>query len=181
MVFLALSLEPNEAYHMDGNGLTKGFTVALVWMFLSASIALAGDLPDPTMTPGWTDPKVTQETINQTICVSGYTAKVRPPTSYTNKLKREQIKAYGYTDTDLSHYEEDHLISLQLGGSPDDPRNLWPQPYEGTCGARIKDKIEGRLKRLICSGKITLDEAQHAIATDWIAAYKKYYDTAGCK
>lgn len=125
--------------------------------------------------------RVTQANIKQTICVSHYTETVRPPTSFTNKLKRQQIKDYGYTDTVLSHYEEDHLISLQLGGSPDDPRNLWPQPYEGACGARIKDKIEGKLNRLICNGQITLEEAQHAIATDWIAAYKTYYDPAGCK
>ena len=101
----------------------------------------------------------------ETICVSGYTDTVRPSTSYTNKIKAQQITVYGYTDTDLSHYEEDHLISLQLGGSPVDPRNLWPQPYEGTCGARIKDKIEGRLKRLVCNGTITLQEAQLAITT----------------
>jgi hypothetical protein len=163
------------------NFFKKGLVIALAWTFLSFSAAMARDLPDPAMTPGWTDPRVTKETIKQTICVSGYTETVRPPTSYTNKLKQEQIKAYGYSDTKLGHYEEDHLISLQLGGSPDDPRNLWPQPYEGSCGARVKDKIEGKLKRLVCSGKITLEEAQQAIATDWIEAYKKYYDPAGCK
>lgn len=161
--------------------LNKGLIIALAWTVLSFSAAMARDLPDPTMTPGWTDPSVTQEKIHETICVSGYTKKVRPSTSYTNKLKREQIETYGYDDKDMSHYEEDHLISLQLGGSPDDQRNLWPQLYEGTCGARIKDKIEGKLKRLVCAGKITLEEAQHAIATDWIEAYKKYYDPAGCK
>lgn len=155
--------------------------LSLIIVVVLASATLAGDLPDPAMTPGWANPEVTQETIDKTICVSGYTAKNRPPTSYTNKIKREQITAYGYTDTDLSHYEEDHLISLQLGGDPKDPRNLWPQPYAGSCGARVKDKIEGKLKRLLCAGKITLKEAQDAIASDWIAAYKKYYDAAGCQ
>lgn len=163
------------------NFLNKGLIIALAWTVSSFSVALAGDLPDPKMTPGWADPRVTQETIKQTICVSGYTSTVRPSTSYTNKIKRQQIKAYGYADTDLKNYEEDHLISLQLGGSPDDPRNLWPQPYEGSCGAKVKDKVEGRLKRLVCDGKITLEEAQHAISTDWIAAYTRYYDPAGCR
>lgn len=152
--------------------------IQIVWAF---SLATAGNLPDPSTTPGWTDPRVTQETINDTICVSGYTTTIRPSTSYTNKIKAQQIKDYGYTDTELSHYEEDHLISLQLGGSPDDPRNLWPQPYEGTCGARVKDKVEGRLKKLVCNGTITLQEAQDAISTDWISSYKKYYDSAGCQ
>lgn len=140
-------------------------------LLLSLATGYAGDLPDPTMTPGATDPRVTQENVNQTICVPGYTETVRPPTSYTNKIKRQQIQDYGYTDKNLGHYEEDHLISLQLGGSPDDPRNLWPQPYDGACGARVKDKIEGRLKKLICKGQISLADAQHAIATDWITAY----------
>ena len=165
----------------DVDFLYKGLIIALAWIVLSFSAAMARDLPDPVMTPGWADPRVTQETIKQTICVSGYTETVRPPTSYTNKIKKEQIKDYVYTDLNSSHYEEDHLISLQLGGSPDDPRNLWPQPYKGSCGARVKDKVEGKLKRLVCSGKITLEEAQQAIATDWIEAYKKYYDPAGCK
>ena len=163
------------------NLLNKALVIATAWTIFAFSVSLAGDLPDPIMTPGWTDTRVTQETIGKTICVPGYTSTIRPPTSYTNKIKRKQIEAYGYIDTDLSHYEEDHLISLQLGGSPDDQRNLWPQPYEGTCGARVKDKIEGRLKRLVCKGKITLKEAQDAIATDWITAYQKYYDSAGCK
>jgi hypothetical protein len=26
-------------------------------------------------------------------------------------------------------YEEDHLISLEDGGDPTDPRNLFPEPY----------------------------------------------------
>lgn len=159
--------------------LIKSLLFVWIWAALS-SAALAGDLPDPVMTPGVADPRVTQETIDQTICVPHYTETIRPRTSYTNKIKREQIEAYGYTDKNLKHYEEDHLISLQLGGSPDDPRNLWPQPYSGTCGARIKDKLEGRLKRLVCKKKITLKEAQQAIASDWIAAYKRYYDAAGC-
>ena len=29
----------------------------------------------------------------------------------------------------MSDYQEDHLISLELGGNPTDPRNLWPEPY----------------------------------------------------
>jgi len=157
--------------------------VFLLEIFLVSpiGIALAGALPDPNMTPGTTDPRVTQETIGQTICVPHYTETVRPAPSYTNRIKREQIEAYGYTDKNLSHYEEDHLVSLQLGGSPDDPRNLWPQPYAGKCGARIKDKVEGKLKRMICAGEITLKDAQQAIATNWIAAYEKYYDHAGCQ
>src|ERR1035437_2160395 len=69
-------------------------------------------LPDPSCTPGAIDQKVTQDNIKQTICVKGYTKTVRPPVSYTNKLKIQQIAAYGYLDKNPRDYEEDHLISL---------------------------------------------------------------------
>ena len=148
-------------------------------LFFGAA-AFARELPDPARTPGALNPEVAQGNIRQTICASGWTRTMRPPTSYTNKLKREQIAEYGYKDKRMSSYEEDHLISLQLGGHPTDARNLWPQLYRERCGARIKDVLETRLKRLVCENKIALAEAQKAIATDWIAAYRKYVNKEGC-
>ena len=67
-------------------------------------------LPDPSCQPGATNPDVTQSTIGSTVCVSGWTSTVRPPTSYTNPLKVQQIAEYGYSDTSTADYEEDHLI-----------------------------------------------------------------------
>jgi hypothetical protein len=137
---------------------------------------LPGD-PDPVLTPGATNPNVTPATIGRTICASGWTRTVRPPTSYTNALKRQQIAQYGYVDTSFSSYEEDHLIPLELGGAPRDPANLWPQPYaellpDGTSvGARVKDTLENRLKRAVCAGTVTLADAQHQIASDWVRAW----------
>ena len=136
-------------------------------------------LPIKKYTPGATSPSVNQDNIQSTICKSGWTDTIRPSTSYTNKLKTDQLastyksfaKKWG---TNLSAYEEDHLISLQLGGHPTDPKNLWPQEWDADWGAHRKDVIETRLKRMVCAGKITLAEAQHDIATDWVAAYKKY-------
>ena len=107
----------------------------------------AGILPDPSKTPGATNPTVTQENIGQTICVSGWTATIRPPSSYTSTLKVEQL-AQGYAihgDTNPADYEEDHIISLELGGHPTDPRNLWPENYKTTPNARDKDKVENYL------------------------------------
>jgi hypothetical protein len=70
--------------------------------------------------------------------------------------------------------EIDHLISLELGGA-NTIDNLWPQPYDGEWNAHDKDRLEGKLHHMICKEKtITLKEAQKEIATDWIAAYKKY-------
>src|SRR2546423_578010 len=134
----------------------------LVALALFAASAFARDLPDKTRTPGVANPDVTQDNIDQTICVSGWTKTVRPPTSYTNELKQQQIKEYAYADKKPGDYEEDHLISLQLGGHPTDPKNLWPEPYNQACGARIKDVLETRLKRLVCDRKLPLADAQRA-------------------
>jgi hypothetical protein len=132
------------------------------------------------MTPGATNPAVTQASIGTTICVSGWTATIRPLSSYTTALKRTQIVAYGYADANLADYEEDHLISLELGGAPRDPANLWPEPYtvslpDGTpVGARVKDRLENTLKRLVCARSMTLAKAQALIRGDWIAAWRTY-------
>jgi len=132
-------------------------------------------LPDRARTPGAINLAVTQATIASTICVPGYTASIRPPASYTTNLKRQQL-ASGYTlngDTDTADYEEDHRISLELGGDPSDARNLWPEPYAAT-GARVKDRIENKLHELVCAGSLPLAVAQADIATNWYAAYVKY-------
>ena len=158
----------------------KSLSIGVV-LLLFATTALCVPLPDHKRTPGATNPDVTQENIHQTICVSGWTRTIRPPASYTNKLKKQQLAEYHYKDKRLADYEEDHLISLQLGGHPSDPKNLWPEPYHIKCGARVKDVVENKLKRMVCDGKLSLEEAQRAIATDWIAAYKKYVRADGCR
>ena len=107
-------------------------------------------LADPVRTPGVLNPDVTQANIRSTICRHGWTATIRPPTEYTNALKTKQMGS-------LSDYQEDHLISLELGGNPTDPRNLWPEPYPR---ASDVDKIENELNSEVCSGQLTLAEAQ---------------------
>jgi len=106
----------------------------------------------------------------------GWTRIVRPAVGYTEELKRQQMAAFGYHDRRLSHYEEDHLIPLGLGGAPSDPRNLWPEPRTPPdgWGADRKDELEFVLNQLVCSGGLPLPEAQRAIATNWIAAYLRY-------
>lgn len=144
--------------------------------FASTVDGLPGE-PDPALTPGVTNPAVTQANIQRTICTSGWTATVRPSEAYTTALKRTQIVAYGHTDRTLADYEEDHLISLEIGGAPQDPRNLWPEPYtvklsDGrSVGARVKDLIENRLHDLVCAGTISLATAQHEEATEWVTAW----------
>jgi hypothetical protein len=118
--------------------------------------AASAVLADPVRTPGVLNPDVTQATIRSTICVSGWTKTVRPPVDYTNALKAKQLRAYGETGS-LSDYQEDHLISLELGGNPTDPRNLWPEPYPR---ASAVDQIENELNAQVCGGTLSLHDAQ---------------------
>ena len=129
-------------------------------------------LPDHACTPGLLNPAVTQGTINSTICVSGWTKTVRPPVSYTNPLKLQLMKSYGDTDSP-SNYELDHFVPLELGGHPSDPRNLWPEPHAPSPDSPQKDKVENYLKAQVCAGKMTLADAQRAISTDWVTAWKQ--------
>ena len=71
-------------------------------------------------------------------------------------------------------YEYDHLVSLEVGGAPNAAANLWPEPYAGPYGARVKDKVENKLHSLICAGQLSLAQAQYEEATNWVAAYQKY-------
>ena len=66
------------------------------------------------------------------------------------------MRAYGETGSP-SAYQEDHLISLELGGDPTDPRNLWPEPYPR---ASKVDPIENELNAQVCDGTLTLAQAQ---------------------
>lgn len=140
-------------------------TIALALFVLPAA---AGELPirpDPTMTPG-----AVLTTDTAAICVKGY-AKTQRHTS--GKLKASIYREYGIDKT-VSHFEVDHLISLELGGA-DVAANLWPQSYDTLpWNAHVKDKLEDRLHALVCAGKVPLAQAQRDIATDWIAAYAKY-------
>lgn len=117
---------------------------------------------------------MTQGNIRNTICVKGFTKKIRPPAYYTNALKKKQIRQYGYTDKDPKHYEEDHLIPLEVGGNPTDKANLWPEPRYGRWSAAKKDRLENKLHELVCHGALNLGEAQQEIRSNWIAAYMRY-------
>jgi hypothetical protein len=191
----------------------------------SNRIGPAGIYPDPVRTPGVANPQITQESIGDTICNRHWSTRlIRPPAGSTSKLKRKQLREYG----DILHqtraqlinpntgkidttrcaaqsdnpacYEEDHLISLEDGGDPTDPRNLWPEPYNtkvgGTImGAHQKDVVEGFIHDEICydiphSKKasyipaitpITLKRGQEILAGDWYACYESIKKGKPCK
>ena len=150
---------------------------AIIWVSFQG-------LPAHTLPPqGWgvTNPDITQANISQNICNPKWSTKsIRPSVSYTNNLKAQYLNdpKWGYTDKAMGDYELDHVISLELGGSPTDPKNLWSEPYSNTVngidyGARSKDKVEGYLHRQVCSGAMTLAEAQKEISTNWVEVYQK--------
>ncbi|WP_405657821.1 hypothetical protein [Streptomyces sp. NBC_00079] len=119
--------------------------------------------PVPT-TPGGPagalNPAVTQSTIHSTICVPGWTATIRPPVDETEHLKKQQLAASSAADKDPSHYEEDHIVPLELGGAPSDSANLRPVPLSQ---ARTDDQLENSLHRAVCDGSMALAAAQSQI------------------
>jgi hypothetical protein len=127
----------------------------------------------PTV-PGRIDPAVTQANIKSTICRHGYTKTVRPPASFTNKLKFVQM-----TDLKLKgkpeDFEEDHRVPLEVGGAPMDPENLWPQPYLPKPGAKAKDRLENAVAKDVCAGRLTLKEGQAIFLGDFWKEYQKRY------
>jgi hypothetical protein len=181
--------------------------------------------PDPMRTPGAANPQITQRNIQETICSRRWITRViRPPAQYTSRLKRKQLREYGDTvhqaraeltnpntgklDTtrcvphsdNMACYEEDHLIPLEDGGDPADPRNLWPEPYNprvgGTImGARQKDVVEAFVHDEICydipgarknsylpaTTSITLRRGQGILAGDWYACYVSIEKGKPCK
>jgi hypothetical protein len=116
-------------------------------------------LPDPKITPGALNPKVRQSTIKTTICKSGWTETIRPPVSYINALKVQQMVLYEETGSP-SEYEEDYFIPLKLGGAPRNPKNLWPEPHSQS---KLSDPLENQLKRKVCKGVMKLAKARATI------------------
>ena len=136
----------------------------------------------PTLSPSLTqtvpaealNPDVRQETIHQTICVSGYTASVRPSTIYTNGVKRKLMRQQSLPTTAAAYFELDHHVPLALGGHPRNLQNLMLQHWEGDGGAKKKDRLERKLQMLVCADKVMLDDARRAIWFDWQGAYRRY-------
>lgn len=120
------------------------------------------------------NPAVTQSNIRTTICVSGWTATIRPPDTYTTLLKLEQLAVMfpDLTPMQIRNtaklYEEDHILPLSSGGHPKSPKNLEPQLWSGKYGAHAKDVIELKVHKDICLGKLTLAQGQEIfISGSW--------------
>jgi hypothetical protein len=131
-----------------------------------------GVLPDPACTPGGADPAVTQANLHTTICVSGYTTKVRPPVSYTDAIKRDLLRRYGLGGT-MADYELDHLVPLEVGGAPASVRNLWPEARGPHPGSTEKDHLENLLHTRVCNGQLQLADAQRMFEQNWVQSWQQ--------
>ena len=129
----------------------------------------------PSNAPGVTDPAVTQANIATTICVPNYTSTVRPPVSWTNKLKVSLMVQFHMTGA-LNDYELDHRVPIEVGGAPRDARNLWMQPWPE---ARLKDRLETFKHRQVCAGKVTLRQSQEVFLKDFWAEYDRLAPAQG--
>jgi hypothetical protein len=129
-------------------------------------LAQRGDpsLPNQTLTPGDTV-EVTQEAL----CGYDYSS---PAGKVSITVKRQTFDRYGLKSGMLG-FNVDHLVPASLGGS-NSPKNLWPQSLSGEWNYHMKNRLERTLKKMVCRKEIALEKAQQEIATDWIAAYKKY-------
>ena len=128
-----------------------------------------GSEPDRSLTPG-----ATRMVAVGDVCSMPHEEVIA---EVSTSLRREVFQEYGIVNAHAGDYEIDYLIAPGLGGV-EDIHNLWPEPSTSrTWNAHVKDDLEERLHQMVCAGKLDLPTAQREIATDWIAAYKKYFHT----
>jgi hypothetical protein len=131
--------------------------IALLLLLLSA------DKPQASLTPG-----VTRPLSRAAVCSTKWGLDRR---HVTDSMRKQVFAAYGIPYSQHAKYELDHYIPRELGGA-DDVRNLWPQPFTGPNNAHEKDRLENALHRAVCAGQVSLSDAQEAIRSDWLAAYR---------
>ncbi len=140
----------------------------LMWGNFPSNVSAA--TPNPDQTPGMTVPVTANEVCEQRELDEG-----RPVSS---SLADVVFSQYGIRDPQPRRYEVDYLITPALGGA-EDVRNLWPQPYSvGMWNSRVKDALEDRLQNLVCTGRLSLAEAQQELSKNWVAAYQKHFHTS---
>jgi hypothetical protein len=150
---------------------TSGALLALLTACATAPPPPRSPFVEP---PGAVSAEVQQTNIKTTICVSGWTATVRPSTSYTQGVKHKMLRDAGVPESEAITYELDHFLPLALGGHPRSIDNLWLQRWDGPWNARVKDRLERALQVKVCAGQVKLDAARSAIERDWKRAYEMY-------
>ena len=114
------------------------------------------------------DPAITQQNIQNTICIPGYSESVRPPLVVSNRIKYQLLRGHGLLRSDAPLYELDHIIPISLGGAPLDVFNMQIQLWEGPRGAHRKDILEAEYHWQVCNLQMTLSAAQLYFAHNWV-------------
>ena len=140
--------------------------VLVILVIFQSTVSAEGPKPRSGLTPGETRPITLEE-----VCL--YSKAEVISRDIPQDMRQKVFAAYGIKSPQANQFEVDYLITPDLGGT-ESIRNLWPQPYSVRWNAHVKDKLEERLHELVCGRKLDLATAQHDIAVDWIAAYKKY-------
>jgi len=161
-----VTVNPPDSSGAASSGSSSSGSTTIQWGHQTKTSGCAaignGKLPDPACTPG----DVFNVTKDQ-VCTPGYSSSVRNvPTSEKDQVYAE----YGIASRTTGEYEVDHFVSLELGGS-NDISNLWPEPANPTPGFHQKDTVENYLHSQVCNGSMTLQQAQVAIATNWLTVY----------
>jgi hypothetical protein len=113
-----------------------------------------GALPDRQCTPG-----AVATTDLRVICQTSTESRRH----VTEATKRAVLAEYGVAWEDRRTVEIDHLVPLALGGS-NSRENLWPQPIED---AEQKDRVENKVHRDVCAGRVSVEAAQRRFMEDW--------------
>lgn len=154
-------------WRIPWHALAAGFaSVAAALVIFTVTVSAEGPKPKASLTPGEARPISMEEACR----ARAAEVVVR---DIPVETRRRVFAAYGIDPSRPGEFEVDYLITPDLGGTASD-RNLWPQPYSAKWNARQKDQLEERLHELVCGGQLDVATAQHEIASDWIAAYKKY-------
>jgi hypothetical protein len=150
-----------------GLGIVLAAVLLIEIVLQKPAAAAVVSAPDARLTPG-----ATVLADKQTICRFANVKNKAVPAA----LRKKVFEEYGIRGAQPKFYEVDYLVTPALGGA-DDIRNLWPHSYSAVWNAKVKDDLEDHLRDMVCSGELDLTQAQRDIATDWIAAYKKYFHT----
>ena len=139
--------------------IVKGLTLAALLSLAACDASAFTRAP----VSGAIDPAVSQANVRDTVCKLGYTKTVRPPKEWTQSIKNQLLIEQKLPGS-VKDYELDHLVPLELGGAARDPANLWLQRWDE---ARKKDEQEAALRKAVCAGHLTLEQAQERIRLKW--------------
>ncbi len=172
----AEEVSPPDAWHSPAAWAAAAIVLIAVSALLAGWPIRRGHSTEAEFAPNaaWTPGSVSPLALSA-VCAAP--ERDEPGSVISASLAQQVFRRYGIRDPRPRSYEVDYLIPPALGGTAD-PRNLWPQPYSaGVWNSRVKDALEDRLRALVCEGKLDLATAQRDLASDWIAAYKKYFHT----